>query len=168
MKKKLFIIVICVLVLVAITNGFLIWKNWDGIKDSIKRTKRDFRMSDNRQIRIETYAGCQIKTMIDQESNESFSQMWEKDSKRYDFDVIDIDNWMMDRCHPISDEESRVWLANYFNSVDFPDMDEEKEERLRLERSMSMNSYQRKFLNREFSTLKDEPKSEFLSEIAPE
>jgi hypothetical protein len=125
-------------------------------------------MSFVKKIDIQMYAGCQIKTMIDTKNDEEFSEMWRVDSAKHGFDAKDIDRWMMEFCGPISDEEVGKGLEKYYSSVNFSDMDEEKVKRERLKREKSMNAYQRKFLRREFTALKNEPPSEFLSEIAPE
>jgi hypothetical protein len=129
-------------------GGFFIEQYWDSVSDRLMRMKRNFMMSDGRQRGIERYAGCQLQTMIDTESDQVFSDMWKKDSTMYNFDTKDVDEWMMVRCSPPSIVEFTTNKIHYSET-----------------RTRGMIQYQYKFLQRDFTVLKNEPKSDFLSEI---
>lgn len=128
------------------------------IGDYLFRGYKNFRRSWVGMMDIEMYAGCQPKTMIDEKSDEVFSKMWTEDSKKYNFDAIDVDRYMMQRCPPCTRKEIEAILENYFKDKNFPDMDEEKTKLEGIQRTSEISEYQNKFLNREFTALKNEPR----------
>ncbi|MGW8184489.1 MAG: hypothetical protein ACWGHO_00060 [Candidatus Moraniibacteriota bacterium] len=119
---------------------------------------------------VETFAGCQLRTMMETKTDEEFSIRWEKKSKEGHFDAIDVDRHMLKYCPPATPEETRHGIEKYYKSYNKylkekgqPEIGEEKQEREiqeRVERSISISEYKRKFLNREFTALKDEPREQ--------
>ena len=82
-----------------------------------------------RDMAIERYAGCQIRAMIDQKTDEEFSKMWTKDAEELHFDYNDVVYFMLNNCPP------------------------NNEDKIKEEREISR--YQHRFINQEFSVLKN-------------
>ena len=92
-------------------------------------------------------------------SDENFTKFWTRDSQKLNFDAKDVDKYMMTRCAPESSDEDvekahRRYQKSYEESSG-KKIDESEMIRS-IERDKSMNRYQYKFLNREFSVFKNQ------------
>lgn len=113
---------------------------------------------DLRYQSIEMLAGCQMRQNMELTTDQGMTNIWQKESGKYHFDAIDVDRHIMNHCPPSTPEEARKYWTEYYKNKDYPDMDEERETQELIEKSIKLSEYQHKFLNREFTALKDEPK----------
>lgn len=121
---------------------------------------------DLRRQSIDAFAGCNWKSMIELSTDQGMTNIWPEESKKYHFDAIDVDRYMMKHCPPSTSEEMRLDSEKHYISYnDFlkekeqPEISrEEQEKKIErvIEKLISISSYQQKFLNREFTILKDE------------
>jgi hypothetical protein len=155
--KKRSVLVLFLLVTAAIAM-LIFWSKYDVISDRFGREYRNFTGSQQRQEAIESYAGCQARTMIDQLSDEEFSKLWEKYSKELNFDAKDVDEWMKKRCPVQTTEQIKYNQIRYQDALrkETGTVIDNGEINSRIERSEDISRYQLKFLNREFSALRGE------------
>ena len=105
--------------------------------------------------------------MVERMTDEQFSMLWEEESVREHFDAIDVDRYMMRHCPPITSEEVRIGRERYYASYneflrensrsEVSREEQEKDIERAIQKEIAVSVYQKKFLNREFSSLKDEP-----------
>lgn len=139
------------------------------ISDELSRAYRNFTnggIMDLRRQSIDAFAGCNWKSMIELSTDQGMTNIWPEESKKYHFDAIDVDRYMMKHCPPSTSEEMRLDSEKHYISYnDFlkekeqPEISrEEQEKKIErvIEKLISISSYQQKFLNREFTILKDE------------
>lgn len=137
--------------------------HWEQAKSELIRSYWSFRrggVGDPGNLTVQTFAGCQGRTMMEEVTDEQFTERWQEELSFYHFDAIDIDRYMMAHCPPGTGtrEEATQFWTEYYKDKDYADMDEEKEKREQIEKSIKTSAYQQKFLNREFTVLKNEPK----------
>ena len=88
------------------------------------------------------YAGCNARAMMEELSNEDFSKAWKKDSQTYKFTYDDVKFEMEESCPIKSDERVEFLYQSQGRTV--------------IQKIKKLQDYQRKFLNREFTALKEE------------
>lgn len=159
MKKSGVISVVAIISALAfiVVSGWVFF-NREKVIDNFSRGYRNYFGSFERQRTIESYAGCQMRTMTGDETDEDFSKIWPKYPNELNFDAIDVDRYMLKHCPPRTSEETIAFWNEYFKDKNYSDMDEEKERQVLTEKSIIMSKYKRKFLSREFTALKNEPR----------
>lgn len=154
---------------ILIGGAFL--KNSEKISDEVSRAYWNFThggIMDLRRQSIDTFAGCNSKSMMEDTADQGMTNTWPKESQEYYFDVIDVDQYMMNYCPPSTPEEVRMASEKYYTSYneflrekgrpEISQEEQEKEIERAIQKEAAVSAYQKKFLNREFTVLKDEPK----------
>lgn len=123
---------------------------------------------DLRRQSIDTFAGCNSKSMMELAIDQGMTNIWSKESSEYHFDAIDVDRYMMKHCPSSTSEEVKAESEKYYTSYNEflrgegqPEISQEeqkKEIERAIQKEIVVSAYQKKFLNREFTALKDEPK----------
>ena len=158
MNKKIIInIIVAIIIIFVISVSSWVFVHRKKISNELFRAYWDFKRYGNN---VDIFAGCQAKTMMETKTDEEFTIRWEKESKEGHFDAIDVDRHMLKYCPPSTPEKIKNGWDEYFKDKNYSDMDEEEEKQRRIEKSIKMSEYKRKFLNREFTALKDEPREQ--------
>ena len=90
---------------------------------------------------------------MEETSDEGFSNIWHRDTAEYNFDAKDVYEMMMDKCPPRSEGEIRKGYDEYNKETGYKYFNYDENEKL-IEKEIKMSVYRRKFINREFSALK--------------
>lgn len=168
MKKIYIVVIIAIFVISAV---FLMFVHREQIFNAFSRAYWDFQrggVGDPGHLSVQTFAGCQPRTNMELISDQGMTNIWMEESIKYHFDAIDVDRYMLDYCPPSMPEEVKIYLDEYYKKIreyekgkGYPSLnkeDEEKEKKTRIEKAIKVSEYQYKFLNREFTILKNEPK----------
>lgn len=123
---------------------------------------------DLRRQSIDMFAGCNSKSMMELTVDQGMTNIWQKESEEYHFDAIDVDRYMTNHCPSRTSEEVRTESEKYYTSYneflrgkgrpEISQEEQEKEIERAIQKEIVVSAYQKKFLNREFTALKDEPK----------
>ena len=108
------------------------------------------------------YAGCNARAMMEELSNEDFSKAWKKDSQTYKFTYDDVKFEMEESC-PIRDDLENTQSESYKKHIqwmetldDVSRKEEEKKSSMWIKKLKKIQIYQLRFLNKEFTALKEE------------
>lgn len=128
-------------ILLALLVLFFLWQTLFHA-DYWKYVWRHLNRSDVGNIELEAYAGCNARAMMEEISDEDFSKAWKKDSQTYGFTYEDVKFEMEESCPIKSDERVEFLYQSQGRTV--------------IQKIKKLQDYQRKFLNREFTALKEE------------
>ena len=122
MKKRIIISIVAVIIVVFVTGvGFWGFPLRGKIADEFSRFYYNFTRLEIGYLSIQTFAGCQPKTMMETKTDDQFSAEWEEESKRYHFDAIDVDRHMLNYCPPTTPEETINFWNEYLKDRDYPE-----------------------------------------------
>lgn len=132
-------------IILAIIAIFVLWQVvFNG--DYWKYVWRDIKRDNVADVMVEMFAGCNVRSSIEELSDEDFSNYWREKINIYGFNYYDVKFIMEHSCPILSDAEIEAPPFVYGSKE-------------LIEKSKRVRDYQIKFINREFTALQEDLKN---------